>query len=300
MEDGDKLPKDPNELELPADVAEERIKKLTKQKEAEERKKKLGLEFDIGELLDYDYNQDPNRLLGEKRWICKGSHCLWIGATGVGKSSLCGQMGILWSIGKDLFGIAPVSPLVCVLGQAEDDKGDLAEITQGIINGFSLQDRREEIRSRFKIHRVRARGEKLRAWCETVCQEYAPDVIFINPLNKFSEGSLSKEEDAQKLVDLFDYISDKYGVSFHVFHHTPKPQILKEGQKQIDMSYLGFGSSVIPDWARAIMVLSKAEDERFILTAAKRGGRAGLRTIKGQFTKEIYLRQGEQIGRAHV
>lgn len=291
---GEKLPKDVNDLQLPSEKVKEGIEKLTREKQEAERKAKLGLEFDIGELLDYDYEHDPNRLLGEKRWICKGSHCLWIGSTGVGKSSMCGHLGVMWSLGLDSFGIRPVSPLVCVAGQAEDDKGDLSEIIQGVTKGYALVERREEIRARFKIHRVRARGEKLRTWLQACCQEYAPDVIFINPLNKFSEGSLSKEEDAQRLVDIFDETADQYGVSFHVFHHTPKPQILKDGQKQIDMSYLGFGSSVIPDWARAIMVLSKTDTEGlFELSAAKRGGRAGLRDHRNQFTKSLLLRQGE-------
>ena len=57
-------------------------------------------------LAGIDTKNDPNSVLGY-RWLCRGGSCLIVGQSGLGKSSIGMQAGILWGQGKDLWGVGP-------------------------------------------------------------------------------------------------------------------------------------------------------------------------------------------------
>ena len=57
---------------------------------------------------------------------------LFVGPSGIGKTSASVQQDLLWSVGLPAFGIAPARPLKILTIQAEDDDGDLSEIVSGI------------------------------------------------------------------------------------------------------------------------------------------------------------------------
>ena len=64
-----------------------------------------------------------------------------------------------------------------------------------------------------------------------------------------------------------------------------------------DLSYAGIGSSVLTNWARAIMVLQtvRGEEGIFQLTAAKRGKRANLKHPKHELSAlSIYLQHSPE------
>ena len=77
-----------------------------------------------------------------------------------------------------------------------------------------------------------------------------------------------------------DEIAQDTGTLFHLIHHTGKPKTSNDtkGFTTSDLMYAGLGSSVLTNWARAIMVLQgeRGEEGTFRLTAAKRGKRAGM------------------------
>ena len=98
----------------------------------------------ISQLAVYDTSHDPNNILG-KRWLCRGGSLVVVGQSGIGKSSLCMQLMILWALGLPAFNITPVAPLRSLLIQAENDVGDLAEMYQGVRQGRGITPEQEAI-----------------------------------------------------------------------------------------------------------------------------------------------------------
>src|SRR5262249_33885494 len=92
-------------------------------------------QFDLEELFIFDPTADPNNLIGN-RWLGKGSTCLWAGYSGIGKSTLAIQGAIYWALPRSLFGISSVCPLRSYFVQSEDDKGDVAEMMQGVLKAI--------------------------------------------------------------------------------------------------------------------------------------------------------------------
>ena len=67
---------------------------------------------------------------GQRPWqpLVVQSSCLFVGQSGIGKSSLCMQLAINWALGRTTFGIRPERPLKSLIVQAENDVGDVAEM----------------------------------------------------------------------------------------------------------------------------------------------------------------------------
>jgi hypothetical protein len=82
-------------------------------------------------------DNDPNELL-KHRFLCRGGAILLVGPTGIGKSSFALQCAVLWSLGREAFGIVPARALRVLIVQAENDLGDMAEFREGIMKGLSL------------------------------------------------------------------------------------------------------------------------------------------------------------------
>ena len=99
--------------------------------EAQIQAEAVGQEFEVAKLMKFDTENDPNNLLGQ-RWLCRGGSCLFVGQSGIGKSSLAMQMAVSWALGKEVFGIKPVKPLKSLLIQAENDFGDVSEMLRGM------------------------------------------------------------------------------------------------------------------------------------------------------------------------
>ena len=90
----------------------------------------IGERLDFDDLSTFDTTNDPNNVLGN-RWLCKGGSCLFVGQSGIGKSSLSLQLAMNWALGRTVFGIRPERPLKSLIVQAENDRGDVSEMVQG-------------------------------------------------------------------------------------------------------------------------------------------------------------------------
>jgi hypothetical protein len=80
---------------------------------------------------------DPNTLLGN-RFLCRDGGLLFVGSSGIGKSTAVVQAGICWAVGRECFGVAPRQPLKILYVQAENDQGDLCEMRDGVLRHLAL------------------------------------------------------------------------------------------------------------------------------------------------------------------
>src|SRR5438477_13147065 len=72
------------------------------------------------------------------RFLCRGGGLLFVGPSGIGKSSASVQQDILWALGREAFGIRPARGLRLLTVQAENDGGDLGEMARGVCKGLQL------------------------------------------------------------------------------------------------------------------------------------------------------------------
>lgn len=260
------------------------------------------------QLMDYDTSQDANALIGISggkltRYLCR-THGAWlIGPSGVGKSSLMLQFAYGWALGRDVFGVAPVTPQRVLIVQAENDRGDLSEATQGVLEGLGLSRNAEALAALAeRVRIVTERRKTGKEWCKALQAEIAAhraDIVFCDPLASFGGIDFNRQDQVtQFLRHYLDPVLVATGAAMVGIHHTGKPRDSK-GQRamtEIDHAYSGLGSSELLNWARACVVLiPKDEASRtFLLKFTKRGGRAGARHPDGTPTREVWLRHGLQ------
>lgn len=247
-----------------------------------------------GQLLALDTTRDVNNLLGS-RWVCRGGSCLWLGLSGVGKSTLCLQAAVAWTLGMDFFGIRPERPLVSLIVQGENDDGDLAEQMQGLVSGLAVADRVHELNLRLKIVRECAlTGDAFAAWLSSVVSAVQPDLVWLDPLNCYIGGDVSNQEVCSHFLrNLLNPIAQDTGCAMMIVHHGNKPaQYQKHAStwNNLDYAYFGSGSSELANWARAaISIRGQADEDSYELRASKRGSRAGMVDDSNRETSCIYL-----------
>src|SRR5476651_1066826 len=96
-----------------------------------------------------DAEPDLSKTLLGNRFLCVGGGMLFVGPSGIDKSSASVQQDMLWALRREAFGIRPARPLRILCVQAENDDGDLGEMARGVIAGLRLSgEDREEIRGR--------------------------------------------------------------------------------------------------------------------------------------------------------
>jgi hypothetical protein len=257
----------------------------------------LGEQQDLVDLYNFDTKSNVNSLIGDS-WLCRGGSVLLIGQSGVGKSALCVQLMLHWSLGKDCLGIKPAGPLRACMIQQENDECDMALMIQGVAKGLDLSEY-EITAAKQNIHILRnttARGKQFLSLVERIVETDKPDIFFIDPLVSFYGGDMNN---AEKMGDFLynglSVISDKHGTSFFIGHHTGKPFKKSDGgpTTESDLAYVGLGSSVQTNWAREVLVLNRVQADdsdvpTFTLTATKRRKKAGMRSMpSGELTSWI-------------
>lgn len=259
----------------------------------------LGQEIQVKDLLEFVPSEDKNSILGN-RWLCRGGSCLFVGQSGIGKSSLEMQLAILWALERPAFGICPSKPLKSLVVQAENDLGDTAEMFQGVWQGMKLPgaDQPEVIRqvqNNLIIRKVSSHTGP--AFCELLrrlIDRYKPDLVWLDPALAYIGDDISKQSVCSNFFrNGLNPIADATGVIFMILHHTgkpPKDPKSKSGWQSTDFSYEGVGSSDLTNWARAICVLRRFDENLFELMLPKRGKRAGARDPRGQTTTSLWLR----------
>lgn len=268
----------------------------------------IGTVVTVDDLDNYDTTSDPNTLIG-KRWLCKSGSCLLVGPSGVGKSSLAMQFAAGWAVGRPVFGLTPVRPLKCLVVQAENDTGDLAEQISGVRAGMGLDvfsSPPPEVLDLLRANLVFVRdtthtGQRFAEAIRILVEKHRPDLVIFDPLLSFVGGDISKQEVcSQFLRGWLNPIAEATGVAWFAIHHTGKPPSDKDARKgwqSSDWSYAGIGSSELTNWTRASMVLRQVGSGAFQLMLPKRGGRSGATHPNGEPTTVVWLRHAD--GRIH-
>ena len=253
-------------------------------------------------LLAFDPKDDPNTILGN-RWLCKGGSALWISQSGVGKSSLCMQAAVHWSVGKDFFGIKAKRPLRIAIVQSENDFGDTAEAFQGSVKGAWLHPNEERLLAdNLAIFRdTTSVGPDFPGMLRQIITSHAADLIFVDPLLAFAGIDIADQQAASQFCrhDLNDILKET-GCVLIAMHHTTKPRTAKdkEGQTVADMAYSGSGSAEFVNYFREVGVLVRQQGDEpiFKFGFTKRRGRSGMKNPTGEFAGEITIRHSRDKG----
>jgi len=268
----------------------------------------IGKHITIAELLSFVPGSDSNSVLGN-RFLCLGYACVIVGPTGIGKSSLALQAAIHWALNGDVCGISPTfKPLKSLFIQAENDVGDMAEMLQGILLGTGLISERhpennaiiaKTLEENLIIVRDQSHtGIEFAAAVRKLIDKHKPDLVWIDPLLSFYGDDINDQKACGTFTRHYlNPISEATGVIWMILHHTGKPmkdaKSVTKNWTAADFAYQGIGSSELSNWARAIISIVRLSDNTFRIALAKRGLRAGAKTISGEPTINIYMAHGD-------
>ena len=268
------------------------------------------------ELASFDTDDDKDSVLGY-RWLCRGGASLWIGQSGIGKSSLAMQAGMMWAQAKPFFGVRPTrgKRLKSLFIQAENDAGDMAEMMQGVLKAFPIPEgvSREDFIHEMNSYMIFARdtihtGADFARSAAKLIEKSKPDLVWVDPLLSYAGDDISSQKVASNFLrNTLNPIAFDYGIIWNLLHHTGKPSTdpkAKAHWNDHDFSYAAFGSSELVNWARAVNVLRSLGGGNFELRFSKRGKRAGLTEYdpfppgttdhQPAFTDCIYLKHAEK------
>lgn len=241
-----------------------------------------------------------SNLLGNG-FLRRGGGLLFVGPTGVGKSTTIIQGAMKWALGQDMFGISAAKPLTFLYVQAENDDEDLEEISQGVIKGLALAPADVDIiRRRFFVVTTHERGGFLFSAIKMTVETLKPDVLIIDPVLAYLAGEMNAQADVTTFLraQLHPFLR-KHGMGAILVHHTPKPNRQQKGTapaKGSDLAYAGAGSSEFANWARAVMTLQPLGKDAFDLVIGKRWKRAGLKGAGGFLTDTVRIAHASEPG----
>ena len=254
-------------------------------------------------LTDFaDAAIDEGKTLLAQRFLCCGGGMLFIGPSGSGKSSGSVQQDIQWSLGKPAFGICPARPLRITTIQAENDDGDLTEMSRGIMAGLKLTPtEREQVRANtFYVSERTRTGPAFIRFVASVLQLTKPDLLRLDPLQSYLGGDVSDPPTICAFVhNGLNPLLEAYNCACIINHHTPKTTNRDSSQwRTSDWQYAGAGAATLTNWARGILVVDPCDGNphlfRFI--AAKRGYRIGWKTEAGDPTIIRHFKHAREEG----
>ncbi len=230
---------------------------------------------------------DPKLTLLGHRFLCSRGGLLFVGPSGIGKSSAAVQQDLLWGLGRPAFGIVPARPLRILTVQAENDDGDLGEMVRGVSTALNFTaEQKDSIRNSvlYVSERSHTGVSLLGEVIEPLLEKYMPDILRIDPLLAYLGADINDaKETAAFLRNGLNPLLEKYNCGAIINHHTPKV-INRDtrGWRASDWMYAGAGSADLTNWARAILVIDPTHAQHvYKFIAAKRGGRIGWRYEDG-------------------
>ncbi len=222
-------------------------------------------------------------LLGD-RFLCTGGGMVFIGPSGVGKSSASMQQDVCFALGREAFGIQPKRPLKILTVQAENDDGDLKEMINGVLKGVEglgelSEEERTLLNTNCRIVTINDKsGDAFLRELDGLLELHKPDIVRIDPLMAYLGGDPTDTE----LLSTFlraglNPLLARHQCAVIINHHTPKVNNRDTSKwTALDFSYSGLGSSELVNWARCILTIEKTSDSKvFKFIAAKKTSRIG-------------------------
>lgn len=258
--------------------------------------------WSVKALNHFDIDNDPNAVIGHHdgrttRYLCRGYGAWLIGPSGVGKSSFIHQCAFSWALGRPFLGITPIRRLRVLIIQAENDEGDEAEMTQGILRSLGISELDADLEvlndSVKLVTERRTTGGEFCLWLEKHVIQHRADIVFADPFLSFAGIDVARQEQCTAFLrHQLNPVLVATGAILFASHHTGKPKTDKQRQlSAIEEAYQGIGSSELVNWARAIMVLKElGDDQHYRLKLAKRGSRAWALDTNGEKSIELFLR----------
>lgn len=253
----------------------------------------------INDIISYDASNDPDNLIGD-RWLRRGSSMLFVGQSGVGKSSMIMQQALLWSHGREWFGVAPKRPLKIGLIQAENDVADLHDALIGSSKGlFGDNWMNMAASSGIEFFRETVKtGQDFIHVVRRIIRRCGLDVLYVDPLLSYIGGDISEQETASKFLrNMLQPVMLETGVIIIVAHHFGKPKGKdSKAQSIADLAYSGLGSSELTNWAREVCILQEngfQMPRSFMLILTKRWSRSGMTDHLGNRSGCIFLKHSE-------
>ena len=236
---------------------------------------------DLGELLKH-------------RYLCRGSGLLFVGQTGLGKSSLAMQLMIKWALGHSAFGLEPARPIKSLMIQAENDDGDLAEMKDGVFSGLNLSPEEQALAEQNVLVTLENQRTGAALFSDVIgplLDQVKPDLLWLDPALSYLGGDMNNQKDVGTFLrNQLGPILIKHNCGAVVIHHTNK--ITNSPDKPItDPAYLGAGSAEWANWSRAVLALRKTDvTNLYELVCGKRGDKLRWKAPDGQsltFTRYI-------------
>lgn len=243
---------------------------------------------------------DPEQTLLGNRFLCRRGAMLYVGRSGLGKSSSSVQQDVCWALGRESFGIVPSKPLNILCIQAENDAGDLHEMAAGVMQGLGLTEAEIE-----KVHQQTTYVQwfetgdaflaKLRDALAAARDAGHPfDFVRIDPLLAFAGGDLvNPAVIASFCRSGLNSIAFDFNCGIIAVHHTPKINLTARPRMDgPEWIYAATGCADLANWARAILVIADSPNAMpgtFRLIGAKRGKRITWRDTEGEMEFERYF-----------
>jgi len=224
---------------------------------------------------------DAANELIRSRFLCRNGVMLFVGPTGIGKSTFIMQMVISFACGKSVFGFIPKAPLKILVIQAENDESDIIEMRDGAMIGLKLSE--AEIQQALKHVYISTENEKTgRKFVDEVLRpllhDIKPDLVVIDPALAYLGDDMLKQDKVSEFTrGCLSPLLKEYKCGLIIVHHTNKTT----NSASAGAAYAGAGSAEWANWARAIVVLMP-KDGRFKLILAKRGSRIGWKQADGK------------------
>jgi len=225
------------------------------------------------------------------------------GEPGHGKSSLILKFLSKWALGEPAFGIEPDRPLKCVIVQAENDKGDMAEPLQGQVDYKSLDPSEQKLleENLIILQDYESTGLNFAATLKNIIEDFKPDVVVADPLMTYAGCDLSRQDQITTfLYNTLNPIIKESGIIFGFVHHDRKPSVTTNGSKPEPRAmHNSFGSVVISAWAREVisLVCKDEKNKQFELQFGKRGNRTGVgSSVRIRHTKQEGIIKWEPMG----
>lgn len=250
-----------------------------------------------------NYVSDPNDNLLGNGWLRRGGAVLFVGPSGIGKSSASMQQDIAWALGQEAFGIKAARPLRILTIQSENDGDDLHEMAEGVMEHLQLCSYEED--ELYKNTRYETwtteRGNVFLAKLRQTVREFRPDLVRLDPLLAFAG---CKIEDSEQMGNFLraglNPILQEFRCGLILAHHTPKPRLdVVQDKSARDFAYAGAGAAELTNWARAVLAIEPKGDDEFAFHAAKRGRRIGWENALGFTEYTRYFRHAKEADAMH-